>query len=156
MKNFKTPFTLLLLLVLVIPIASYSFNQEVTTEVEESVSFGTFFLKLLWQLFPPILLGAFITAANHVTAWTMNWKLWFNDTALPSLIAYIIAVVLGVIDYQVAIVDTIIEAIFQIKTDVNDIEGLAIVAIALVPFIKGLTKRQHTKEKVEVKEIDTK
>src|SRR5690606_4535122 len=91
--------SLILMFLLITPLLMFS--QGTVPDNPEEATFGAFLLAMSWKLFSPVFLGALTTAANHLTAGTMDWKAWINDTALPALIAYVIALVLGSIDRYV-------------------------------------------------------
>lgn len=149
MKNFKFFFVLIVLSML-LPFTAVAFGQEAVPDPAEPDLLG-FFWKLCYTLLPVIILGALSTAANHIMAGTFKFKPWWNDTALPALIAYIVALVLGLIDYQFKALDSFLEIMFNVKTDVNDVVALAGIAWIFVPIIKGLFKAGDTKQKVEKK-----
>lgn len=152
MKNFKFIF-ILLLFSMMVPFTVMAFGQEPEVPDPETVKFGDFFLTLASALIPVIILGALATAANHIMAGTFKLKPWWDDTALPSLIAYIVALLLGIIDHQYSVLDGFVEMVFNIKTDVDDVVALAGIAWIFVPIVKGLFKAKDTKAKVAAKKL---
>lgn len=151
MKKLKKHLSLMLFLAAMFTPLLLLAQDNGTTKVETTVLEYTY--KLAISLFPAILLGALATAANHLMAGTFRLKLWLADTGWPALIAYIIAIALGLIDQKLQVLDGFIETIFQIKTDANDILALASVAWVLVPMVKGLFKRGTTQTKVVEKKL---
>jgi hypothetical protein len=132
---------LLVLVLVAFTVCAYAADESTSVE---SVDWLTIGLKVAGAT----LAGALITAANHLVAFTFNLKLWFEDTAMPALVAFIVTMILALIDVYVKVLDGIIESIFGAETDINNIPALVATAILLVPIIKGYFKRKETKVKV--------
>lgn len=145
MKNWiKQMFVILVMLFTI----TFTFAQ--TGEPEpESVNV----VNLIIKIFVATLGGAFITAINHIMAWTFSWTAWWKDTLRPAVITFGVAMVLLGADY-VPILDNLLESYLGVDTDKNEIDTILVAALVLVPIVKGFFKRKDTKAKVQARKIE--
>lgn len=141
----KNSIKLMLSVMLVFLITTVVFAQG-EQDPNESVNV----LNLVIKIFVATLGGAFITAINHIMAWTFSWSAWWSDTAKPSVITFAIALVLLGADY-VPFLDNLMETYLGVETDKGNIDTILTAALVLVPIVKGFFKRKDTKNKVTAK-----
>jgi len=150
MKNFKTT---LLLFLLFIPLLTMAYN--IVQEASELPTFG----EVVWTIAKITLIQAVALAFTHIVAKTFVWQVWLKNNLAPAAIAFGIAVGLAAADlYLATSVDVIIELVIGETTSAYDIQGLTVIAFALVPVVQTFLFGNVTRTKAKAKarpEIET-
>lgn len=137
----KTLRNIILTLVFVLAIPMIFLAQG--DEPLQSIGFG----GIVMQIALVTVVAAISTGFNHLVAGTFSITIWLSDTFIPALIAFGVSIALASIDLYVESIDPLIEQLIGAETNAYDSSGLAIVAFALVPLIKGLFKIKSTRKK---------
>jgi len=150
MKNLKQLFLLLLLFT-----SAIVFAYNTVQDASDLPTFG----EVVWTIAKITLVQAVALAFTHIVAKTFDLKVWLKNNLAPAAIAFGIAVALAAADlYLATSVDVIIELVIGETTSAYDIQGLTVIAFALVPVVQAFLFGNVARTKAKAKgreEIET-